>query len=393
MHSLNNHNGVVDHNGNSQQQCRKYQQVDREAEHPKEEECTEQRYWHGYHRDESRTEVLQEDVNHSEHQQHSDDEGEDNLLHRCEEEVGNVVVQLIFYTRRERLSLLFELSLYVLSNLCSVRTSNLLYHSHYRRLTVVLHTNAIHQTTKLYLSNVFQTKSLTISIAANDDIAILLSSLQTTLIAHSILVSHIALLTKLTRSSLNILLSQSCAYVRRDKVVLLHLIRLKPYTHRICLHTRRLHSTHTTYTLQCRNYVDIVVVGKEFVIISSILCGKSIHDNVRSLLLVNGYTNSSYFGRKQSLSLRNTVLNVYGSHIRVGTLLKVYGDRSRTIVGGLRSHVCHVLHTVDTLLKRSNHGVEHSLCISTSICCAHRNGRRSHIRILLNRERDDTDGT
>ena len=33
--------------------------------------------------------------------------------------------------------------------------------------------------------------------------------------------------------------------------------------------------------------------------------------------------------------------------ILVGTLLKEYGDRSRTVVGSGRSHVSHAFHTVD----------------------------------------------
>ena len=42
MHRLNHHNGIIDHNGNGQQQGREHQQVDGEAEHGKEEERTNQ---------------------------------------------------------------------------------------------------------------------------------------------------------------------------------------------------------------------------------------------------------------------------------------------------------------------------------------------------------------
>ena len=42
MDSLHHHDSVVHHNGDSQQQGREYQQVDREAEHLQEEEGTDQ---------------------------------------------------------------------------------------------------------------------------------------------------------------------------------------------------------------------------------------------------------------------------------------------------------------------------------------------------------------
>ena len=53
MHGLNDHDGIVDHNGNSQQQGRQRQQVDGEAEDVEEEEGTNERYRDGNQRDES----------------------------------------------------------------------------------------------------------------------------------------------------------------------------------------------------------------------------------------------------------------------------------------------------------------------------------------------------
>ena len=147
-------------------------------------------------------------------------------------------------------------------------------------MTVVLHRHTIVETTKFYLCHILQTKSLTIGIRTDDNVAILLRSLQTSLVAHHILERHLRLLTEFTRGSLDVLLGKSCRNVGWHHVILLHLVGLKPYTHRIGLHTRRHHSTHTVDTLDGRDDVDVVVVGEELVVISSILRCEGKHDNV-----------------------------------------------------------------------------------------------------------------
>ena len=131
MDSLDNHNGIIHHNGDGKKQGREHKQVDGEPEYPEEEECTYQCHRHRNHRDECGAEVLQEDVHHEEHEQQREHKGEDNLLDRGEEELRNVVVDLVFHTGREALCLLFQLSLYILRNLRGVGAGNLLHHTHY----------------------------------------------------------------------------------------------------------------------------------------------------------------------------------------------------------------------------------------------------------------------
>ena len=131
MDSLDDHDGIVHHNGYGEEQCREHKQVDGESEYPEEEECTYQCHRHRNHRDECGAEVLQEDVNHEEHEQQCYHQREDNLLDGCEEELRDVVVYLVFNTRREALGLPFQLGLYILRNLCGVGAGNLLHHTHY----------------------------------------------------------------------------------------------------------------------------------------------------------------------------------------------------------------------------------------------------------------------
>ena len=58
MYSLNYHDGIVNHNCDGQQQGRKNEQVDGEAQHIEEEESTDKRYGNGNQRDQRGAPVL-----------------------------------------------------------------------------------------------------------------------------------------------------------------------------------------------------------------------------------------------------------------------------------------------------------------------------------------------
>ena len=80
MHSLDDHDGVVDHDGDGKHECGKRKQVEREAERIEEEECTDERHGHRNQRDERRACVLKEDVHHDEHEDERLAEGLDKVL-------------------------------------------------------------------------------------------------------------------------------------------------------------------------------------------------------------------------------------------------------------------------------------------------------------------------
>ena len=213
MDGLYNHDGVIHHDGDGKQQCREHEQVDGEAENPEEEERTEKGHRHRNHRDERGAEVLKEDIHHDEDKQQGDEEREQHFLDRCEEELRHVVVQLVCHARREGLCLLLKLSLHVFCNLCGVGAGNLLHHTHDRRLSVVFHRHAVHQSAELHLRHVLQTQRLAVLVAADDDVLVFFGCLQTSLVSHGVFVRHVALLAELARCGLDVLLCQCRADV------------------------------------------------------------------------------------------------------------------------------------------------------------------------------------
>ena len=350
MHSLDDHNGIVHHNGNSQQQGRQRQQVDRESEYRQEEERTYQRHWHGNQRNQRRAPVLQEDVNHDEHQYQREEQGEHHLFDRRIEELRDVVVYLIGHARREQFGLLLKLGFHLLGNFVGVRTGNLLHHTQHRRNVVVLHRYGILLTAQFDACHVLQLQRLSVDIAGDDDVAELLGTLQTSGIAHRVLVSHVSLVAERTGRSLNILLGQHIRNVRRHQVVLLHHLGLQPNTHGVGLQTWRLNVTHTLNTLDSRNNIDVVIVRQELVVVTTVT-GQRKHQHLGGLTLLHRHTDTGHLGRQQGLSLLHTVLHVDGTHIRVHALAEQHTDLCRTSAGGRRD-IVHTFHTVDALFQR-----------------------------------------
>ena len=328
MDSLNNDDGVVNHNGNSQQQCRQHKQVDREAHHLQEEERTDERDGHGNQRDKCRTEVLQEDVNHEEHQYERQNQREHHLLDRGIEEFRHVVVDFIHHSRREQFGLFFQFGLHILCDFVGVRAGNLLHHTHDRRSIVVLHRYRVLQTAQLYLGHIFQLQRLTVVGGLDDDIAKFLWRLQSARVTHGVFIGHVRLLTEGTRGRLDVLFGQHTADVSRHQVVLFHYLRFQPDTHGVGFHTWRRHIADALDTFQGRDDVDIGVVGEELVIIASVFGSEGIHDDLRCLPFHDLHTGSRHFCGQQRLCLRHTVLHVDGAHIGIDTLAEEYGDGS-----------------------------------------------------------------
>ena len=281
--------------------------------------------------------------------------------------------------------------LHLLGNLVGVRTGNLLHHTHHRRDVVVLHRNGVLQSAEFNLGHILQAQRVAIGIARDDDVTKLLLALQTTGVAHGIFVGHIRLFTERTRCSLDVLLGQHTRDVGRHQAILLHHFRLQPDAHRVGLHTRALHVAHTLNTLDGGDDVDVVIVGQELIVVTAI-AGEGEHHHLRRLTLHHRHTDASNLSRQQSLGLLHAVLHVHGTHIGVHALTEEDGQRCRTR-RGRRRDIVHAFHTVDAFLQRHEHGVLYSFCIGTRIAGEDHDGRRSNVRILLNRQRGQSDET
>ena len=216
--------------------------------------------------------------------------------------------------------------------------------------------------------------------------------MQTSFVAQGILVSLITALTQLTGSRFDVLFAQGSNHIVGDKFVLGHYIRFQPDTHGVVL--SQYHGiAHTVDTFHLRDKVDVGVVFQELdvVLVFFIIDGE--YHQHGSLAFTGGYTDFGNFGRQQALRHGNAVLYVHRCHIGVGTLLEVDGDVARTAVGGARTHIHHIFHTVNLVLQRSDNGVKHRLGIGTLVSRTYRYGGRCNVRVLGDRQGSQTNNS
>ena len=142
-----------------------------------------------------------------------------------------------------------------------------------------------------------------------------------------------------------------------------------------------------------RNHVDVEVIGKERLVVAPVGAHQSADLQEAGLPLLGSHTDFRHFGGQQSLRLGYAVLYVHRCHIGVGTLLEVDGDVARTAVGGARTHIHHIFHTVNLVLQRSDNGVKHRLGIGTLVSRTYRYGGRCNVRVLGDRQGSQTNNS
>src|SRR5690606_10944088 len=98
------HYGVIHNNPDGQHEREEGKQVYGESKYLEEEERTDNRHWHRYRRDESRTEVLQEEIHNDEHQYERYNERLLHLVDRLVEEFLRAEHCEVVNTAGERLS-------------------------------------------------------------------------------------------------------------------------------------------------------------------------------------------------------------------------------------------------------------------------------------------------
>ena len=386
MDTLDDDDRIVDHNRNSQHHRAEGQQVHTEPDQVKHKEGTDQRHRDGNHRDQCRAEILQEDVHDDHHEQEGLQQRFDHLFDRCEEEIVRTHQHLFLDTGRKRIFDALEVFLDVLDNGRSIRTGGLEDNHRHTRMPIHIITESVSQTAQLNIGDILEPQHFAVGIGSDHDILELLLGLQAPLIAHHILERLVAQLAELAGRSLDILFGQRRRHVGRHQFVLGHHIGLEPDTHRVVgTHHHRI--AHTGNTLNLGHDVDVRIVFEELLVVPVVGTVKREDQQHTGLSLLGDDTDLRYLGRQETLRLGHTVLHVDGRHVGVDTLLEVDGDRRITGIGGGGGHVIHVLHTVDLLLQRSDHAVQHSLGVRTGIGGIHPDRRGGDIGILLHRQR------
>ncbi len=252
-------------------------------------------------------------------------------------------------------------------------------------MSVGLSGESIGLDTQLNFCHILQTKDVSFHIRADYDILKLLNRLETSGVFHRILISLVGILSQSTGCSLNILSSQHAGDIRRYQIVLHHRRRIHPYSDGI-LASEHLELTDSIDQHYLRLNIDRSIVGQESIIICIIRRIYRKYLKHRILPLLHEYSVLLHLGREKGKSLLDSILDIDRGHIRIRPLLENDIDRSFTGIGGVGTHIEHILNTVDCLFQRRNDRLHNSLGIRAEESCRNTNSRRGYVRILLNRQ-------
>ena len=327
MYTFHHHNGIVDHNRNGKHHRRKCQQVHTKSNQFQYEESSNQGYRNGNGRNQCRTHILQEHIYYDEHQHKRLNQSLDNFVNRRIQEVIGILSHVNLQSGRQAFFSLTNNIQQVVDCFCRIGSCHLEYDTSYSLMTVYCIIKGISQTSQFDTGYISQTEYFTVRQSLHYNIFKFFSLLQTTFVTNGVLESLITTFTKLSRCSFNILFCQYTRDIRRNQIVLRHHIRLQPNTHRVVL-THHVGITHTFYTLNFRNQVNLGIVFNKLNVILIFCIIQRENQQHRVLTFLCGHTHFGNFCRQQTLCHRHTVLYVDRSHIRVSTLVKINADIS-----------------------------------------------------------------
>ncbi len=167
------------------------------------------------------------------------------------------------------------------------------------------------------------------------------------------------------------------------------LVRPQPDAHGVVLGPEDGGVAHTGQTLEFVEHVDQHVVADENRVVA---LGRRIESddlqNVRGFL-GDGDALAGHFLGQGAFGRLDPVVDVDGVLVGVGTHGKGYGHGERAVTGTRGTHVDHVVHAVDLLLKRSGDRGGDDFGAGTGIVGRHVDLGRHDLRILGNGQRPD----
>ena len=341
--------------------------------------------------------VVEEEIDHQDHQNDGDKERLDHIGNRGVEEIlraGDVGQHHAFGERRGDVGRHF---VDLFDDLVGVRAGGLGHHAVGAGVSARLTEHRIVLGTEFDAGHVFQPQHAAVGQRAYDHVLVVGLLLVTAAVFQHILKRIGRFGPQRPRRGLHILLGQHRGDIRGHQSVLRHLRRIEPDAQRIA-GAPDIHLAHARDTRHPRLDVDLHVVGQEVGIVTVV--GRIERYGLQRIVLTLAHRHARLrdFGRKQSLRRSHAVLYVDHRHVGVGALPEVDVDGGRTGVGGRRGHIDHVLHAVELLLEGRNDALHHRLGVGSGIGGADAHGGRGDVGKLFDGQTaqadqpDDDDG-
>lgn len=360
------------------------QQVDAESGDVQRGKRTDKRYEDTDGRDEGGTRILQKHVYHEYDQHDGFQQGFDDFIDRSVEEIFGTHQFHDFHVFRQGFFQFIQVLVYFCNDFVGIGSGGLVNHTGSSRCTVHRSGIGIALGTQFHGGDVFQFQYASVIVGPDDDFFELLFLFQTSAVFQGILVHIFRIFTDGAGRSFYILAGKGGFYIARLQFVLGHYVRFQPDTHGIVT-SHDIYFAYSRYTLYLWLDVDAQVVGQEVPVVGTVRTVKPENFQHTALAFHGGDTYFGHFGRQKRSGCRNLVLYVYSRHVRVTSLFEIDRNFGATRVAGGRSHVSHVLYSVDGFFQWHDDTFLNRFGIGAAIGRGNSDGRRCDVRILFYR--------
>ena len=210
------HNGIIHHRTDSKYERKERQQVDGKTGNRHEGKRTDNGHEDGNSRNQGSLPVLQEEVNHQDHQHDSQYQGKYHLFDRSIEEVVHRHHRVYHQTLWHDFTGFFNQSINIVHYLGCIGTGNLENHHFHSRMTVGSRFIAIGFNAQFNVGNVFQSKHFPIRQCLNNHLTEFFRCLLTPCILHDVFVGRTRAFTKGTGSRFDVLFGKYTNHIRRN---------------------------------------------------------------------------------------------------------------------------------------------------------------------------------
>ena len=190
LHRFYHHDGIIHHRTDSKYECKERQQVDGKTGYSHKGKRTDNGHEDGNSWNQGSLPVLQEEVNHQNHQDNSQYQGKNHLFDRSIEEVVHRHHRIYHQTLWHDFTGFFNQSINIVHYLGRIGTGNLENHHFYTRMTVGSRFITVGFNTQFNVSNVFQTQDFTTRQCLDNHLTKFFRSLLTSGIFHDVFISR-----------------------------------------------------------------------------------------------------------------------------------------------------------------------------------------------------------
>ena len=269
----------------------------------------------------------------------------------------------------------------VLNDLGRVGACDLCHHAGHSGVSVGATAGGVAVRTEFNTGNVFQANHLAVGGGFDDHFLVLFGIFKASAVAQRVLERIIIAFSDVTRGGFDVLFGENAGHIGGYEAVRGHFFGIEPDAHGI-RSGEHLCITYTRHALHEGDEVDFRVVLNEVAAVFVLCVHEREHHEHGALSFLGEDTHARDFCGQDTGGFGDTVLDIDGGHVGISAHFEGDLDGGRTGIRSRRAHVVHVLDTVDGLLERGDHRVEHGLRIGTLIGCGNLNGGRGNVRIL-----------